>query len=185
MARLLSAWRIVSPTTSSRLSARTAARTCVESVRCRPRDVTELLLPTPTEQGIEQERFCAARNQACAELRQDRGIEAGIGQFEAQDVFPVDPAAHGICSRAISESLGELEDRDEGEPPRREGGLAMRREERGKGRVGEEGAEFIGETEIRDALSGTPHGRCGRSRPGQDRRAADGAWRSPLLSGDG
>ncbi len=113
-----------------------------------PTRCQEFLLPTPTEHGVEQERFCTALDQAGAELRQDRGIEAGIGHFEAQDVFPIDPAAHGVRSRAISKPLGELEDRDEGEPSRREGGLAMRGEERGKRLVGEEGAEFIRETEI-------------------------------------
>jgi hypothetical protein len=39
-ARILSAWRTVSPTHSRRFTARIAARTCVESVLCFPRSLT-------------------------------------------------------------------------------------------------------------------------------------------------
>jgi len=122
-------------------------------------------------------------NEPGAELAQHRGIETGIGQFEAEDVFPIDPTAHAVRSRAIGKAFGELEDSDEGEPPRGAGGLAMRGEERGKRLVGEEGAEFICEAEIGMALGERCMGDAGSPQE-RGRWAADGAWRSSLTSGD-
>ena len=52
-----------------------------------------------------------------AELGQDAEMEAGVGQLEAERVFPVDAGAHRIGGLAVAEVLQELQDRDQGKPP--------------------------------------------------------------------
>jgi hypothetical protein len=59
-------------------------------------------------------------------------VEAGVYEFQAERVLPVDPAANGVGSLSVGQPLGELQHRDQGQPPRGEGRLAARREQRGK-----------------------------------------------------
>ena len=75
-------------------------------------------------EGVEQQSFSTAVNQARAELAQDSMIEAGIGQRQTQRAFPVDPPAHGIGGLTVGQTLDVLQHRRQGEPPRRFGGLA-------------------------------------------------------------
>jgi hypothetical protein len=42
-------------------------------------------------------------------------MEAGIGQCETQEIFPINAAADGIRSLAIGEAFSKLEDRDQRE----------------------------------------------------------------------
>src|SRR3954463_13246264 len=51
-------------------------------------------------------------------------MKAGVGQIEPERVFPVNPAAHGIGSLTVTEVLEELENRDQGQTPCRQSGLA-------------------------------------------------------------
>jgi hypothetical protein len=50
-------------------------------------------------------------------------MEARVGQLEAERVLPVDASAYGIGGLPIAEMLEELEDRDQGQTLRRQGGL--------------------------------------------------------------
>ena len=55
-------------------------------------------------------------NLAGAELAEHGVIEAGIGQFQAQGVLPVDASADGVGGLAVGKSLDVLEDGGHGEP---------------------------------------------------------------------
>jgi hypothetical protein len=64
-----------------------------------------------------------------AKLTQDGMVEAGVGEVEDQDVFPINPAPDGIRSLAIGEAFGKLEDRDQCQACWRFGRLAAPGEE--------------------------------------------------------
>ena len=78
----------------------------------------EALLAQRGEQGLEEPGLHPVLDQARAELAQDRGIEAGVLQGQAERVLPVDPGAHRVGRLAIRQSSGELEERDQGQPRR-------------------------------------------------------------------
>ena len=102
-ASTLRAWRSVSPTHSQRVRARTAAKTCVASVRGCPRAprfapaVRFALLEQDSQQPLRR----PALHQSGAELALDRMVEARIGQFQAAGLLPIPPAAHGVSSLPI------------------------------------------------------------------------------------
>ena len=68
-------------------------------------------------------------DQPGAELAQDGMVEAGIGEFQPQDIFPINAAADGIRGLAIGEAFGKLEDCGQRQARGRFCGLAARREE--------------------------------------------------------
>ena len=108
------------------------------------------------QQGIEQQRLRLPRDQAGTKLAQDGMVEARVGEFSPQDIFPINAAADGICGLAIRQPFGKLEDRGEGQPGRRLCRLAARREERGELRIVVDGAEPVGHLHIDIAM-----GKCG------------------------
>ncbi len=55
-----------------------------------------LRLRTAREQGVVQQGLGAASRHTGAELTQNRGIEAGVGQVEAEQVLPVDASSPRI-----------------------------------------------------------------------------------------
>ena len=55
--------------------------------------------PAAREQRIEQRERRVTRRQPGAELAQHRGVEAGVGQLQPQEVLPVDPAPHRVGRR--------------------------------------------------------------------------------------
>jgi hypothetical protein len=108
------------------LSWRIAASTAVESLRCRP--------------------------QAVAELAEDRVVEAGVVQLQAQRVLPVDAGAHRVGRLAVRQALRELHQRHQGELRRGERGLAEEREERGELPIGVEAAQLVVHPQVGVAL---------------------------------
>ena len=77
------------------------------------------------EHAVQQQVLRLPGHQAGAELGQHAEVEAGVGQLEPERVLPVDPGAHGVGGLPVAEVLEELEDRDQGQPPRGQGGLAL------------------------------------------------------------
>jgi hypothetical protein len=104
------------------------------------------------QEGVQELLFGLALDQAGAELAQDGVIEAGIGQFQAKRVLPIDAAADGVGGLAIGEALDVLEDRGQRQPCGRGGGLAAGGEERGELLVVVERSEFIGDAEAKCAF---------------------------------
>ena len=68
----------------------------------------QLAVAAPREQRVEEQRLRRPGDEAGAKFTEDRGIEPGIRELQAQDVFPVDAAAHGVGRLAIGEPFGEL-----------------------------------------------------------------------------
>jgi hypothetical protein len=100
-------------------------------------DAQELALTTPQQEAIEQQRLGRPIAQATAELGEDGAVEAGVGQLQPRHVLPVDACAQGMGRLEVREAFGELQDRDEGQPPGGEGRLPMRGEERGEELIAE------------------------------------------------
>src|SRR5262245_2969928 len=87
-------------------------------------------------------------------------MEAGIGQFETQDIFPINAAADGIRSLAVGEAFSKLEDRDQREARWRFCGLPAPRKE---------GRELCIVVEIAEPVShlhiAVPPWECGTGHP--------------------
>jgi hypothetical protein len=127
-ARTFKVARSVSPTRSSRLSMRTAARTCVESVRCRPR-----LLRNPSararQQGVQQHWLRLPSHQSRPDFAQHRVIKARVRQFQSQRILPVDAAPHSVGRAPIRQTFDKLEDRRQSSAGGGFSGLSSQRKE--------------------------------------------------------
>ena len=64
---------------------------------------------TRLQQLAEQPLLGVGLKQAGAELAQDRGVEAGVGQLEAEQVLPVDARPHRLRRTPVGEVLAELQ----------------------------------------------------------------------------
>ena len=85
-------------------------------MRCRPRSSDQSEFPASVQEGVQELLFGLAVDQAGAEFAEHGVIEAGVGQFQAEGVLPVDAAADGIGGLAIGEALDVLEHGGQGEP---------------------------------------------------------------------
>ena len=70
-------------------------------------------------------------------------VEAGIGQTEGEQIFPVDPCPNGFRRLSVAQPLSELQQRDKGQAPGRVGRLVALGVEVGKACVVEHGAELV------------------------------------------
>ena len=104
---------------------------------------------TRLQQLAEQPLLGVGLKQAGAELAQDRGVEAGVGQLEAEQVLPVDARPHRLRRTPVGEVLAELQQGDERQAPRRQPGLAALREEIREVGVGENGPQLVSQLEER------------------------------------
>ncbi len=86
-------------------------------------------------------------------------IEAGVGELQPQDVFPIDAAPDGLGRLAIGEVFGKLQDGSEREAGRGGCRLAAPREECGELGVVVDGAEPVSHLHIDVAVRerGTGH----------------------------
>lgn len=100
------------------------------------------------EQALKKPLFGRAVEEPLPELGEHTEVEAGVLQVQAQRVLPVEPGADGVGGLAVGEVLGELEDGDEGEPPRGRGRLADIGVEVGEVVVAEERAEPVAGGEV-------------------------------------
>jgi hypothetical protein len=48
-----------------------------------------------------------------AKFGEHRGIKSHIGEFQTQQIFPIDPSAHGISGLLIGHALDKLQDGDQ------------------------------------------------------------------------
>ena len=58
-------------------------------------------------------------------LRRDDFGVLKPSRLRSHGILPIDPGAHGIGRLSVAEMLEELEDRDQGQAPRGQGGLAL------------------------------------------------------------
>ena len=78
----------------------------------------------PPDQRVEHHLIQAASSDPAPELTQDRVIEPGVGQIEAEGVFPVDPGADRLGGLTVGQILRHLKDRHQGQAGRRPARLA-------------------------------------------------------------
>ena len=109
--------------------------------------------------------------QALAKLTQHREVEAFVGQFQAEGIFPVNAGAHRIGSLTVREVLGELHDADQCQPPGGISRLTVGRIEVGELVVGEERAQHIAHLHVDIAFAKRAPGDFG----GQVRNGRDGS----------
>jgi hypothetical protein len=79
-------------------------------------------------------------NQPRAELAEDGLVKAGIPQVEAETVFPIETAAHGVCRLPVYQAFPELPHRHQSQAPRGLCWLARGGEQSGELLIGVEGA---------------------------------------------
>ncbi len=84
------------------------------------------------QQLLEEQVLDAPGQHPGAELAQNREVEAGILQLQAQRVLPIYARAHGVGRLPVREPLGELHHGHQNQPPRRQGRLPAFREEAAK-----------------------------------------------------
>ena len=125
------------------------------------------------QQRLEQHRLGTRSDEARAELAQDRRIETGVLQLQAEGVFPVDAPAHRVGGLAIRQPFRELEDRHQGELRRGDRRLAVLGEEGGELRVAVDRPERVVDPQISIPLreGGARHARGVLRQTIHDRRA--------------
>ena len=99
------------------------------------------------QDGIQQRSLGGPRHQARPELAQHRAVEAGVGERQAEEILPVDPAPDSIGRLAIRQPLRELQQGHQGQAPWRLGRLALGREEAGEAAVVEDRAEPVAQAQ--------------------------------------
>jgi len=62
----------------------------------------------PREQRLKEQVLRRPSDQSDATFTEDRGIEPGIRELQAQNVFSVEAAAYGVRRLPIGEPFGEL-----------------------------------------------------------------------------
>jgi hypothetical protein len=105
----------------------------------------QALRPCQRQQAIQEEGLCCSSDEPATKLTQDGRVEAGVGEGEAEDVLPINPATDGLRGLAIRSAFGTLEDRDHGEAGGRFGRLAAPGEEGRALRVVVKWAEMLGD----------------------------------------
>jgi hypothetical protein len=78
---------------------------------------------------VQQQGLRRARDQARAELAQHRAVEAGVGERQPEQVFPIYPAPHRIRRLPVGQVFRELQQDHQGQAPWRLCGLTLGWEE--------------------------------------------------------
>src|SRR5450631_2320978 len=79
-------------------SARILANTCVESVRCRPRALSQPLCPNKVSIFSSKSRSRMLASQASAKFGEDRGVETRIGEIQIEEIC-ANRASHALHRR--------------------------------------------------------------------------------------
>jgi hypothetical protein len=62
------------------------------------------------QERIEEEQLGFARKQPTPKLAQHGVVKAGVSEFQAQQILPINAAADSIGGLTVGESFGKLED---------------------------------------------------------------------------
>jgi hypothetical protein len=104
-------------------------------------DVEQPLRLCQGQQGIEAEWRRLPGDEPGTKCAQDGMLEAWVGQFQPQDLLPINAAADGICGLTIQAAFRKLQDRGQRQTRWRVGGLAACGEKRCERCVVVDGAE--------------------------------------------
>ena len=106
----------------------------------------------------------ASGHETAAELAENRSVEAGIDELQAESVLPVDATADSLGRPPVGQVLGELEQGHQRQPPRACRRLPARGEEAHKLSVSENRPEAVAQEQIGIAMGkGHTGNACGRS----------------------
>jgi hypothetical protein len=165
---------LIAPPREPFLAARVELR-CVDSLSLVRFDTNDYSVPVAfahhrvTAVGTVDAVRIVAGEQPGAELAEHGGVEARVGQIEAEQVLPVDAGADRLGRLAVGEVRAALEHGDQGQPPGREGGLPTFGVEVGKVVVAKDRPELIAEPEVGIALGeGGAGALCGVLGDGRD-----------------
>ena len=103
----------------------------------------EAALAHPSEEGVKQQAFGLSGDEPGPELTQHGVVEARIGQLQAQGIFPVNAAAHGVSRLAVGQAFGKLQDCRQRQAPGRLSWLPTGRKEGDEELIVVNGAEFV------------------------------------------
>jgi hypothetical protein len=90
------------------------------------------------DDGIEDTPLGAVEHQAATKLAQDGVMNAEVGEFQAEQVLPVDARANRIGCLPVGQAFLKLEQRHQSEPYWRLGGLTLNGKDIGEVRVAEQ-----------------------------------------------
>jgi hypothetical protein len=110
----------------------------------------------PLQQRVQHHLIQAAGGDPGPELTQDRVVEAGAGQIEAERVFPVDAGAYRLCGLPVGQILRHLEDRHQGQAGRRPAWLAAHPIGARELLIGQPLAEFVADQHRQRTLALAP-----------------------------
>src|SRR5262245_11726945 len=97
-----------------------------------PTRLEPFALATDLDHLVKKQGFGLPLNQPRAELGQDRMVKARRVERQGKRVFPINAAAHGICSLEVGETFGELKTSYQGQSPGRFGWPTFNGKERGE-----------------------------------------------------
>lgn len=109
-------------------------------------------LPSQSQNGIEQPLLRLSLQEPRAEFGENGIIEAGIGEFQSQRIFPVNPTTDGVRRLAVWEVFRKLHHNHQCQSSGSLRRLSLRRKEVGKLLICEERSEFIAHLEPDIAL---------------------------------
>ena len=108
-----------------------------------PARLEQPVLTRGVQYASQQAAHRVVVQQPAAELAQHAAVETRVGQVEGEQVFPVDPSAHGVRRLPVTQTLAELQQRHQRQPPRRVGRLAALGVEVGEVGIREQRAEPV------------------------------------------
>src|SRR5579872_1171642 len=74
-------------------------------------------LLTRSKQLVKQQLFCRPLDEARPELREDREVEAMVGELQTKGILPVNPRSHRFRRLSVGEPFTELHDRYQRQSP--------------------------------------------------------------------
>src|SRR5215207_8941062 len=110
---------------------------------------------------LQQALLRATGQKTVSKLAEHAEVKAWVGQLEAKKVLPVDPRPDRLSGLSIAQALAELHQRDQGQPPRWTGRLALLGIEVGEVAILEDRPERVAQGEI-----GAAFGKGGASNAG-------------------
>src|SRR5829696_6442592 len=84
----------------------------------------QLALPAQRQKRVEQQGLSSTGHEPRSELAEHRGVKARVGQLQAEQIFPVNPASDGFGRPPVRQVLGKLQHGDQRQAPRHLSGLS-------------------------------------------------------------
>jgi hypothetical protein len=117
-----------------------------------PSSLEQMMRRSDFQDRVQQQHLGRSRDQTRAELAQHRTVEAGVSKRQAEQILPIDPAAHRISRLSVRQLFCELQQGHQGQAPWRLGRLTFGWEKTGKAAVVEDRAELVAQAQQQIAV---------------------------------